>query len=44
LFNIDGYLTTTTKKVDLNPFDSGNFMIDIAAVFLTCVHAYKVKQ
>jgi hypothetical protein len=27
LFNIDGHLTTTTKKVDLNPFDSGNFMI-----------------
>ena len=32
------------NKVDLNPFDSGNFMIDIAAVFLTRVHAYKVKQ
>jgi hypothetical protein len=24
LFNIDGHLTTTTKKVDLNLFDSGN--------------------
>ena len=43
LFNIDGHLTTT-KKVDLNPFDSVNFMIDQAAVFLMCVHAYKVKQ